>query len=110
MNPKIFSTLSDPNRFAVFDLLKSSGELLTPVLISRILKINDKTVSKALVALSEAELVSGLHQGRHTFYTINKKTISSIIIFFSTMESRNATQGHSTQPTKDPSLGQTGSR
>ncbi len=71
-----FAALSDKNRLAIYRRLQL--EVATPVLLARLLLINDKIVSRCLVQLEEAKLVVGVHQGRNTFYATNRDTAATI--------------------------------
>src|SRR6202044_1832149 len=66
---ELWSAIADPSRRRVLDLLVSNGEVSASWLASRV-PFSRQAVSKHLVVLAEARLVSRRKQGREVLYQV----------------------------------------
>lgn len=69
MSPQdaVFRSLSDPTRRAIFEQLCREGEQTVGSLTTHV-GVSQPAVSKHLIVLKEAGLVSDRHEGRYTHY------------------------------------------
>ncbi len=65
---RLFRTLADPTRRAIFERLCRDGEQ-TVWMLTRQSRVSQPAISKHLLALKLAGLVRDRHQGRETHYT-----------------------------------------
>ena len=67
---ELWSAIADPSRRRVLDLLVSNGEVSASWLAGRV-PISRQAVSKHLIALAEAGLVSRRKQGKEVLYQVD---------------------------------------
>jgi DNA-binding transcriptional ArsR family regulator len=74
---KIFQTLADPSRRAIFESL-SRGEVAVKALTARF-DISQPAVSQHLAALKEAGLVNARREGRCVYYRVRPRGMKPLI-------------------------------
>ena len=75
---RIFRSLADPTRRAIFERLCREGELTVGTLTAGA-GVSQPVVSKHLGVLKQAGLVSDRHQGRQTHYTAQVGALAPLI-------------------------------
>ena len=75
---RLFRTLGDPTRRAIFERLCRSGEQTVAALTARS-GVSQPAVSKHLAALKKAGLVKGRQDGRNTHYRAEIKALAPLI-------------------------------
>ena len=75
---KVFRSLSDPTRRALFERLCLGGEQTVATLTDHA-GISQPAVSKHLRVLKQAGLVSGRHEGRQTHYTARTEALAPLV-------------------------------
>ena len=79
---KLFSTLADPTRRAIFERLCRDGEQTVRALTDRA-GVSQPAFSKHLGVLKHAGLVSGRRQGRQTHYGAQPQGLAPLIDWMS---------------------------
>ncbi|HEX6241383.1 MAG TPA: metalloregulator ArsR/SmtB family transcription factor [Polyangiales bacterium] len=74
---KIFQTLADPSRRAIFQSL-TRGEVAVKDLTARF-EISQPAISQHLAALKEAGLVEGRREGRCVYYRVEPRGMKPLI-------------------------------
>jgi DNA-binding transcriptional ArsR family regulator len=72
----VFQALADPTRRAVLDLLRSGSQPAGQ--IARAFPISRPAISKHLLLLRRAHLVTGERRGRHRYYGLNAAPLASV--------------------------------
>lgn len=80
----LFKTLADPTRRAIFERLCRDGELTVGALTTRA-GVSQPAVSKHLIALKQAGLVRGRHEGRQTHFSAKPGALAPLIDWTSQM-------------------------
>jgi DNA-binding transcriptional ArsR family regulator len=75
---RIFRTLADPTRRAIFERLCREGEKTVGDLTARA-GVSQPVVSKHLGLLKQAGLVKGRHEGRQTHYSAQIGALSPLV-------------------------------
>jgi DNA-binding transcriptional ArsR family regulator len=78
MSDRVFKTLSDPTRRAIFERLVRDGELTVRALTDSS-GVSQPAVSKHLNALKRARLVRGRPEGRSVHYKAEPKGLAPLI-------------------------------
>ncbi|HKT17552.1 MAG TPA: metalloregulator ArsR/SmtB family transcription factor [Stellaceae bacterium] len=81
---RLFRTLADPTRRAIFERLCRDGEQTVGALTARA-KISQPAVSKHLGVLKEAGLVRDRHEGRQTHYSAQRSALAPLLDWTSQM-------------------------
>lgn len=81
---RLFRTLADPTRRAIFERLCCEGEQTVGALTARA-KVSQPAVSKHLGLLKQAGLVSDRHEGRQTHYSARLCALAPLIDWTSRM-------------------------
>src|ERR1700733_13126436 len=81
---RLFKTLADPTRRAIFERLCRDGEQTVGALTARG-KISQPAVSKHLGVLKQAGLVRDRHEGRQTHYSAPRGALAPLIDWTSQM-------------------------
>ena len=81
---KLFRTLADPTRRAIFERLCRDGEQTVAALTAQA-RIPQPAVSKHLGILKQAGLVRGRHEGRETHYRAQLRALAPLIDWTSRM-------------------------
>ena len=81
---KLFRTLADTTRRAIFERLSRSGELTVGALTTGS-GVSQPAVSKHLSVLKDAGLVSDRREGRQTHYSASPKGLSPLVDWTSEM-------------------------
>lgn len=77
---KVFKALSDVKRAMIVDML-SCGELCACMILEKF-EMSQSTLSHHMKLLCESGLVKGREEGKWTYYSLNKDTISKTKQFF----------------------------
>lgn len=80
----LFKSLADPTRRAIFERLCRDGEQTVGALTTWA-GVSQPTVSKHLVVLKQAGLVSDRHQGRQTHYSAQLAALTPLLDWTSQM-------------------------
>lgn len=80
----LFRTLADPTRRALFERLCRQGEQTVGALTAQA-GVSQPAVSKHLLALKQAGLVLGRHEGRQTHYSAQLGALSPLVDWTSEM-------------------------
>jgi len=80
----LFKTLADPTRRSIFERLCREGEQTVGGLTARS-GVSQPAVSKHLIALKEAGLVQGRHEGRETHFTARPGALAPLLDWTSQM-------------------------
>lgn len=83
---EIFKALADPTRRAIFERLCRDGEQTVGALQS-VAAVSQPAVSKHLVVLRDAGLVSDRHEGRSTHYSVLPKGLAPLVDWTEQMSS-----------------------
>ena len=83
---RLFRTLADPTRRAIFERLCRQGEQTVGALTAQA-GVSQPAVSKHLGVLKQAGLVRDRHQGRQTHYSAEIRALSPLIDWTSQMQS-----------------------
>jgi DNA-binding transcriptional ArsR family regulator len=75
----LFRTLADPTRRRILDLLAERGTLTVSQLAAEFPDLAYSGVSKHLMALRAAGLVSARRKGRQRFYRINARAMADAL-------------------------------
>jgi DNA-binding transcriptional ArsR family regulator len=75
---RLFWTLADPSRRAIFERLCRQGEQTVGALTAQA-GISQPAVSKHLAALKQAGLVRDRHEGRQTHYTAQVRALAPLL-------------------------------
>src|SRR5579863_692648 len=81
---RLFRTLADPTRRAIFERLCRDGEQTVGALTARA-KVSQPAVSKHLGMLKQAGLVRDRHEGRQTHYSAQLRALAPLIDWTSRM-------------------------
>jgi DNA-binding transcriptional ArsR family regulator len=81
---KLFRTLADPTRRALFERLCREGEQTVGGLTAQV-KISQPAVSKHLAVLKQAGLVRDRHEGRQTHYSAQLGALAPLVDWTSRM-------------------------
>ena len=81
---RIFRTLADPTRRAIFERLCREGEKTVGDLTARA-GVSQPVVSKHLGLLKQAGLVKGRHEGRQTHYSAQIGALAPLVYWTSRM-------------------------
>ncbi len=79
---RLFSTLADPTRRAIFERLSREGEQTVRALTDRA-GVSQPAVSKHLAVLKQAGLVRDRRQGRQTHYSAEPQGLAPLIDWMS---------------------------
>ncbi|HEY1781917.1 MAG TPA: metalloregulator ArsR/SmtB family transcription factor [Roseiarcus sp.] len=82
---RLFRTLADPTRRAIFERLCREGEQTVAALTAEA-GVSQPAVSKHLGVLKQAGLVRDRHQGRQTHYSAEVRALSPLIDWTSEMK------------------------
>lgn len=74
----VFKALADPTRRGIFEQLCKDGDRSVAVLQAGA-GVSQPVVSKHLKVLKAAGLVSGRHDGRHTYYSADREALGPLI-------------------------------
>jgi len=88
-NAKLFKILSDVNRIKIIEML-SCNEICAFSILEK-LEITQPTLSHHMRALEEVNLVSTRKEGTWTYYKLNRKMISNILVFLIQVTSHEET-------------------
>lgn len=83
---KLFRSLADPTRRALFERLCRDGEQTVGALTARA-GVSQPAVSKHLIVLKQAGLVHDRHQGRETHYSAQLRALAPLTDWTSQMTS-----------------------
>ena len=83
-NDRLFRTLADPTRRAIFERLCRDGETTVGALTSQS-GVSQPAVSKHLGILKQAGLVRDRHEGRQTHYSAQLAALAPLIDWTSQM-------------------------
>jgi DNA-binding transcriptional ArsR family regulator len=78
VHDRLFRTLADPTRRAIFERLCREGEQTVAALTARA-KVSQPAVSKHLGVLKQAGLVRDRHEGRQTHYSAQYGALAPLI-------------------------------
>jgi DNA-binding transcriptional ArsR family regulator len=81
---RLFRTLADPTRRAIFERLCRDGEQTVGALTAEA-GVSQPAVSKHLGLLKQAGLVRDRHQGRQTHYSARPRALSPLVDWTSRM-------------------------
>ena len=84
----LLKALSDPNRLMIVDML-SCGELCACVILEEF-SITQPTLSHHMKLLCESGLVNSRKDGRWTYYSLNRETVSRLRAFIDEVTSEKA--------------------
>ncbi|HPD00201.1 MAG TPA: metalloregulator ArsR/SmtB family transcription factor [Acetivibrio sp.] len=73
---RIFKALGDPRRAMIVDML-SCGELCACMILEKF-EMSQSTLSHHMKLLCECGLVKGREQGKWTYYSLDRNTVSKI--------------------------------
>ena len=76
---ELFRTLADPTRRRILDLLVERGALSVGELAAEFPDLVASGISKHLMGLRAAGLVSATRQGRHQLYRVNAEVIADAL-------------------------------
>src|ERR1700677_2241061 len=85
LQDRLFKTLADPTRRAIFERLCRDGEQTVGALTVRG-KVSQPAVSKHLGVLKQAGLVRDRHEGRLTHYSAEIRALSPLIDWTSELQ------------------------
>lgn len=81
---KLFRSLADPTRRAIFERLCRDGEQTVGALTARA-GVSQPAVSKHLIVLKQAGLVRDRHEGRETHYSAQLRALAPLTDWASRM-------------------------
>lgn len=82
---KVFRALSNPKRAMIVDML-SSGELCACMILEKF-AVSQSTLSHHMKVLCECGLVRARNEGKWTYYSLDRDTVSKMQEFFFTLTS-----------------------
>jgi DNA-binding transcriptional ArsR family regulator len=84
IHDKLFKTLADPTRRAIFEHLCRDGEQTVGALTARA-GVSQPAVSKHLGVLKQAGMVRDRHEGRQTHYSAQRAALAPLLDWTSQM-------------------------